>query len=303
MTVAATHYPHALILPGTPNVEIVQLDSAEPNDNLNELIAHASGDPLPSFVGFMDAAPGFGFTSTQIANLLDEVATLGVAVDYAGSNVDVEYREGNNAGLRQAIATTTHLRGRCGNAMLAFESLSAQQGQPATFRGRMYFRSSDGVTKPITWTDGVAITATQKVDSVYTLGPLKLNGSFVGGGQGAEWNNRLQVEEVRGDGEPFPTYTEIDNFRTMLTYRARNTALLATYNDPTAVTSLTLFLRKKLLNGYVVPDGTAEHIALTAAAGVVKAVSAAEKGVTELQILLNQDSGALFAIDTTAAIA
>lgn len=302
MTVPATHYPHAIIIPSGP--EIVQLNSAEPNANLNELIAHASGDPIPSFTGIMDSAPGFSFGTSQIKDILDEVATDAVIANYSGSNVDVEYREGVSGGTRAAIATTTHLRGRCANASLLFESLSAQQGQPAELRARLAFLSSDGLTNPITWTDGVAITATDKVQHQFTLGPLKLNGSFIGGGQGMEWDNRLTIDEAMADGEVFPTYHDVESYVTQIVYRTRNTALLATYNDPVAITSCTAFLRKKAANGYLVANATEEHIGLTAATGFVKARTASgAKSIVELVLQFNQSAGALFTVDTTAAIA
>lgn len=302
MTIATKHYPHALILPGSPNKEIVQFESASPNEELTELIAHASGDPLPSFVGFMNAKPGFTFSSTQLKTLLDELSAAAVVKSYIGSNLDIEMREGTIGGARIAIATTTHLRGRCGNAVLVWESLSAQHDGQASLSGRVVMLSADGTTKPLTWTNAVAVTGTTKVQHIYTLGPLKINGSFVGGGRSAEWNNRLTLDESASDGEPFNTWVDIEQYQPQLIYRARNAGLLATYNDPVAVTSCTLFLRKKLANGYVVPDATEEHIAITTTAGVCKA-----RGATgdEVELLLNftQDTGAVFAIDTTAAIA
>lgn len=303
MTIGTKHYPHAIVLPGTPNKEIVQFESADPNEELTELIAHASGDPLPSFAAFMNAKPGITFSSSQLKTLLDELVAGGTVVkSYIGSNVDFEFREGTLGGVRVAIATTTHLRGRCGNAVLVWESLSVQHDQQAMMGGRVAMLSSDGVTKPLTWTDGVAISATTKVGNIYTLGPLKLNGSFVGGGQSAEYNNRLTLDESASDGEPFNTWLDVDNFQPQLVYRARNAALLSTYNDPTAITSATLFLRKKLANGYVVPDATEEHIAITGTAGVVKA-RGASGGTVELVLNFIQDSGVVIAVDTTAAIA
>lgn len=305
MTIATKHYPHALVLPGSPNKEIVQFDSAEPNNELAELIEHASGDPLPSFVGFMNSKPGFTFTSSQLKTLLDELSAAAVVKSYIGSNVDIEFREGNLGGSRIAIATTTHIRGRCGNAVLAWESLSAQHDSKATLRGRIVMLSADGTTKPLTWTDSVAVTSTAKVQHIYTLGPLKVNGSFIGGGRSAEWNNRLTLEEAASDGEPFNTWVDIDKYQPQLMYRARNTKLLVDFNDPTAVTSLTLFLRKKLANGYIVPDATEEHIAITATAGVAIAtgVTGENGGETQLMVNFNQDTGSVFSIDTTAAIA
>lgn len=302
MTIPATHYPHAIILPG--GAEIVQLNSVEPNANLNELIAHASGDPLPSFTGVMDAAPGLSFETTQIKDILDAVSTLGVIANYSGSNLDVEYREGQTGGTRIAIASTTHLRGRCTNASLCFESLSAQQSQAASLRGRLYFLSSDGITNPITWTDGVAVTGTAKVQHMYTLGPVKINGSMIGGGQSMEWDNRLTIDEARSDGEVFPTYHDVETYMTQVIYRSRNTALLSTFRDPTPITSWTSFLRKKKSNGDLVANATEEHIALSAADGVVQARSASgEKGIVELIAHFAQDSGTLFSVDTAAAIA
>lgn len=303
MSITTTHYPNAIVLPGSPAKKIVQLEDVVPNANYQDLVLRASGEVFPSYTGALTASPDFTFGTTQLKTILDELSANGLVKDYGGGNLDIEYREGKNAGLREAIATTTNIRGRCPNAMLAFLSLSADQGAPARMRCRLAMRSTDGITGPITWTDGVAISAEDPVQHIYTLGPLKINGSLIGGGQSVEWNNQLSINDVAGDGEIFPSYTEVAGSEAQVIFRARNAGLMTTFQSPVPISSLTMFLRKGANDGMLVANSTQEHIALTAAAGVVKARTASGDATSvELICHLRHVDGVLFTVDTTAEI-
>lgn len=300
MATSTLYYPHAIVLPS--GVEVVQLEDMTPAQNIRDILGFSTGDPLPSYSGSEDATPDLTFSSSQLADLLPLMTIYGCMADLSAGNVDIEYRSGNNRGAREAIASAEHIRGRmASNAAMVLQSLSATQGGRATGRFRV-LPLWDGTNDPIQWTSGVAVTATDKVQHYYTMGPIKLNGSFVGSVTSMNWENNVRLNEMSSDGEVYPTFADVDSLAPTVNFRVRNTALHATYKNGAALTALIVYLRKKLSSGYNVADATAQHIALTAAAGTVKSRQISGREL-EISCQLTQSAGAVYTISAASAIA
>jgi hypothetical protein len=302
MSVPALYYPHAIVLPSS--TVISQLSDLGPGYELDDLSEFAAGQVGPQFVGSGKSMPQVSFSSTQLSSLLAEIDTLGVCKSLAAGNTDVYYRKGASLGARVAAASSAHIRLRmASNGLLAWQSIQCDQDRTAEIRARI-LPVWDGTNNPLVITGSTALAGASAVNSIYTLGPIKINGSFVGGLTTLSWENNLEYEEVGSDGEEFISYGGIRSVRPVITFRTKNAEVLSTFGAKgTAVTALSCFFRKRQSAGINVADNTAEHISLTHTAGVVKAqrISNAE---AEVQVHLRQaaENAACFTINVGVVI-
>lgn len=313
MTTNIVYYPHAIYAPGI--ITITQLSDVQPSHNFQDLTEFAAGQVGPQFTGTHMAAPDFRFNTSQIKAILDAciAGNYEIARDI-GSTADVyvQYKAGRNLGARMPDdnggAGGSHLFGRMQeNAMLAWESLTARQGGLVELRCRIgaIYKASTG-NDPLVFTSDNDITVVSDVAHLFTLGPIKLNGSFVEGITEASLENNIVYEEESSAGDNFLTYLGIKTYRPVLRFRTRNAAVLTTYGPRgTALTALSFFLRKKLLSGINIADATAENIGFTGETGTIKAREIqGGDAVAEVTVDLRMSAQntPAFAINTATAI-
>jgi hypothetical protein len=305
MSTTTVYYPHAIVAGAV--FTLTQLDDVAPSHNFQDLTEFAAGQVGPQFTGTHLASPDNRFSSSQITSILDACVAgrYNVIRDLSAGNVDVEFKAGENLGTRVADASLAHLRGRmANNAAICWEGFSARMGAVVSLRSRIVAVMVGG-NDPLIFTSGVALTAASAVSHLYTLGPVKINGSFVNAVEEVDWQNNLAYEEVASDGEGFLTYFSVRTLAPVITVRTRDLAVVTAFGTKgTALTSLSQFLRKKLASGINEPDASTVHIALTATTGTVKARQIASN-MAEVQIHLRQSAQnvAPFAVDTASAIA
>jgi hypothetical protein len=265
------YFPHAVF---SSLVSITQMSEVQPGHNFMDLSEFSAGAVGPQFTGTHMASPDNRFSTTQIKGVLD-VCISGdyrVARDMSGTTVDAEFRAGDLFGARASTGVLANIRMRMAdNSMLCWESLSARQGGLAELRVRS-FCASVGGNDPLVTTSGTTLNAASAVNHLYTLGPVKLNGTTHQGVQEASLDNNLSYIEEGAEGDGFPTFIGLDSYAPILTFRTRDLSVLSTYgNRGTPLTALTWYLRKKLNSSINVPNATPQHIAITAAAGTIKA--------------------------------
>ena len=302
------YYPHAIYAGGV--FLITQLSDVEPGHNFQDISEFAAGQVGPQFTGTHMASPDNRFSSTQIKSLLDACTdTYGIIRDLSGVTVDTEYKAGDKFGSRIADATTAHLRLRAQeNTMLAWESLSARQGGLAELRCRLVhlFNSATG-NDPLVSTAGVALTNVSAINHLYTLGPVRLNGTVMEGVQSAVLDNNIDYEECAGEGDAFLTYIGVSSYRPVFTFQTRNLAYLDTYGERgTALSSWYWWLKKKIASGINVADATVEHILFSATTGTIKArrIQSGGKPLAEITVdfTMSAQNTAAYANDTTSDI-
>lgn len=305
MTTTTVYYPHAIVS-GTPALSLTQLDDVQPSHNFQDLTEFAAGQVGPQFTGTHLASPDNRFSSSQIKDIFDACVAgkYNVIRDLSAGNVDVEFKAGENRGTRIADASLAHIRGRmANNAAICWESFSARMGSVVSLRARIVAVMVGG-NDPLIFTNSVAITATSAVSQLYTLGPVKVNGTFLSAVQDVEWTNNLQYEEIADSGEAFLTYFSVMRLAPVLTIRTRDLSVISTFGTRgTALSSLSQFLRKKLASDINEADASAVHIGLTATTGTVKARQIATN-MAEVAIHLRQSAQntAPFSINTATAI-
>lgn len=299
------YFPHAIF---SSVVSLTQISNVTPSHNIVDIAEFAAGQVGPQFHGTHMASPDNRFDCSQLKSLLDAciAGDYNVCRDLSGTSVDMEFKAGELRGARVAEATTGHFRLRMTtNAFLCWESISARQGATAEARCRVV-AAFDGTNDPMVATASVALQATSAVNALFTLGPIKLNGTTHQGVQEADWVNNNSYQEEGAEGDGFPSWVSLETYAPVLTFRTRDLSLLSTYGRSTALSSLTFYLRKKLASGVNVPNATEEHIAFTADQGTIKArqISGGGRPMAEVSVHLNLDAASTpaFEIDTTAAI-
>lgn len=273
MSTLLVYYPHAIYLPG--GTVISQLSDIQPAHNFMDLTEFSASQPVPQFTGSHQAAPDNRFSTSQVKAILDACTDYNIAKDYSGlGNVDVEYKAGLNLATRTADATTSHIRGRAtANTMLIWESFTARQGQIVELRCRLVhvYNASSGVD-PLVFTNAVALTNVSAIAYLFTLGLTKINGTSLTAVEEVTWNNNIEYEEVTSDGDGFLSYCGIKRTRPTVSINTLDLTLVNSFGTRgTALSALSVFLRKKLASGLNVADATAQHISLIATVGTVKA--------------------------------
>jgi hypothetical protein len=256
---------HGILLDGP--TWIGQLEDVTPAQNVDELISYAGGATVPSFVGGNQVLPRIEFSTTQIKTILD-TCTSGDGVsckDYSAANVDLFYRKLDNFGTTDAIGTASHLRIRAVRSLMYWTRIEARQGAPATI-DVVIVPTYDGSNKPLQGLGAQTIAANINVADQFTLGPVKLNGSWIDGVQGWTFDQGLSELLTPSDGQVHATFCGLHRSQPVLTIDTPDLGQWPTLDDPgLSVTALIAFLTKKHATALSnVADATVEHIRFTA---------------------------------------
>lgn len=283
------YVPHAINF--ASGTDLTQLDALEPDFGLEGFRVHSASEVLPGFSGNMFSRPVLAMQTTQIKDVLDKTTLDNVAIGYAATNTDLEFRLVASLTGRAAIAATSNLRLRSANALLSWNSISARMGQLATINFT-FLPISDGTNAPLVYTGGVAITGTSAVQAVFEVGLVDLNGTDLCA-QGVEINTNLTYFERRCAGSPYLEYVAVDKgFITIDIDVEDSTVPMAMLPAGSALSSLSVWLRKKAASGINVANATAEHILISGSVGTVRPM-----GPKKFQVELHSVS-----VATTSAI-
>lgn len=303
MTTSTVYYLHGI---NTGSTFLSQVTEAATATNLADLLEFASGQTGPQFSGSSFAGQDVSFTTRECAALLALLTTANCAAALNGGNVDVYYKAGTPFGTRVADATTSHLRMRmASNSLLYINGLRASQGGTAEASARIVPVSVGGAA-PLVPAGSLALAGTSAVNHVYTMGPVKVNGTTLAAVQDIDVQWNVVPDIVADSGDPYFSYVGIASQSPTVTFRTRDTGIIATYAQTgAALSALVVYFRKRSTSGINVADGTAEHIALTASAGTlrVRQVSGMT-GVVECQATLIKPNATTdpLTISTTSAI-
>lgn len=272
MPTSVVYYPHAIYLPG--GTVLSQLSDVQPAHNFVDLTEFSASQPVPQFSGTMQASPDNRFGSSQVKAILDVCTDYNIAKDFSGlGNVDLELKAGVNLGVRTPDANLAHIRARgTANTALFWESFTARQGQVVELRCRLVhiFVAASGVD-PLVFTNSLALTNASDVAYLFTLGPVKINGTLLNEVEEVTWNNNITYEEVISDGDGFLTYCGVRRTAPTISIKTKDAAAMSLFGTRgTAASAIWVYLRKKLQSQINVADATAEHIKFVGSAGTIK---------------------------------
>lgn len=281
MTTTNVFYPHGIraVLTSDGVTELFMLsliDDMTPSNGFEDLTSWCAAQVGPQEVGIQRALPDLRFSTPQLGTVLGLMVTgdYYISRDLSLYNVDCLYRAGANLGSRVADATLAHLRMRmANNAMLVVESIQADEGQLASARCRLaaVLNSQTGAD-PLVATAGLANAGIASGGRLFTMGPVKLNGTFMTGGVSMSIDFNPEYDEESSHGDGFLTYVGIRRYRPVITIRTRQTDYLATFGSRgTALSSLSCYLASKLASGINEAAASSVHIKYTATTGTIKA--------------------------------
>jgi len=288
-----------------------QIQNFRISTGLQQILQNGDGAVDPSFVGIMSQKPMLRFSTTALATGLAACGLSGAVIDADGSYPGLEAWFQKMAAGSDRASGANHLKMTGAKGILVPRSLRASQDGTATLEFEAIF-VYDGTLDPVVIAASQALSGSPAVGEMFTVGPVKINGSFLEGIQDITFDFGIKLITESGDGQVWPTFVGIMSREPSLRIRTTDLTALSTYGitgAAIAASDVVAFLRKiaEGTSGRVADDG-GEHISLTAAQGIitVENESASQDGVgsADLVITPSKASGTdIIAISTAANIA
>lgn len=312
----ALHRPHAIVLPGSgADVTITQFTSFAVNKQFAMYRARAASAVSPQWSGVDEGNPQIDFGSVDLKKLFDHfnsaMGQAGIVVGYDPvvntGTVKVLYRKSKKRGLRETLTDAVHDRyDLVNNGMVYWRTLAAQagRGNRASIECTLKAVSNDGLN-PLTYVGSSALSGDESIDSLFVLGPLKLNTVLLNSVSSFRLDNQIQAKETVNDGLPYGQYADIESSEPMVTIESADLTLEATYAAPVAITSFSFYLRGLKKNGLPYADNEAKHIKFSGTAGTAVLGQVQNMpGQVTLQVALDKvnDATPPFTIATNVAI-
>jgi len=265
---------------------------------LVESIVKGDGSPYPTHIAPMEQRPSITFSTTELAALLTKIGVLGWTIDspvilYCQKLSDT----GRSAGSDHVVLTV--------NAGVVIPvQITASQGQGG--EARMSARivpTWDGTNIPIIPSTG-ALAGTPAVGSVYTVGPVKINGSWPGGVQSINVNFGITDQSMMADGEGWAR----NNFRIGMdpiimidTTEATSLYTLGMAGTAAASTTAVFFTRIKGSDQSMrYAANESQHVSIAAQGRVSVRTIGQDPVSTSIQITARKVSGTAVLVASTA---
>jgi len=294
-----------LVVCATPSVTVGGVSNWRLSTGMNRLVEAAGGQVDPTFVAIMALAPVLGFTTRQLT-ALSSFGISGAQITTLDAYVQKLLAYGTRGGAG------THTKISIPTGICVPRTLSAQQGQRAELALDAVAISSTGAAAAATVTTGQNLPAGGGVTEVFTLGPVKINGTALDcEAVNVDFGVSLQVDS--SGGQVFPTFVAVMDRRPSIRLTPKDMDSFNTfYNSGAfglaqAATDSLVYFRKLAAGGLRVADETAEHVQLAIAAGLISLEAGdarhGERATTDVVITpISNGTDAIIAIDTTAAI-
>ncbi|MGE3666647.1 MAG: hypothetical protein AB7G51_08490, partial [Steroidobacteraceae bacterium] len=202
-----------------------------------------------------------------LKGLLDLMGVTGAST--AAGNVDLYFKKATDLGIREADASTVHQRLRAAQGYVYWTGIEASQGNEAQLATR-FCTTFDGTNNPLVAAGGVALAGTPTAAEQFTLGPIKLNGSFLTGVRSWSLDLGFDTYEELADGDVFPTFFGMKQIMPVLTFRTLDETLWSSLTPSgTAISAAIAYLRRKQADSANYADGSSQHIAFTATNGII----------------------------------
>jgi hypothetical protein len=288
---------------GTLSVDQLDGQDYNPGVNLQRYIPPGSVDPANN--SMLMADPRMSFRTRDLANVLDAISATAGLVCSGGAVFRFQQR--NAEGTFKTGGSHITLTSAAGWAVLT--GLSASQGQDAEATVQ-YLANGSGVIGEDPF---VAVTNANfsGVDApahntLFTLGPMKIGSTFIEGLQGMQVDFGLQIKRDFHNGEIYPRSSHTETRLPRITMNSLNPAVMS--NITSALlgnigSSIVLFLQKRTTgDGAIVAHATAEHVAVTIAAGSWRAESIGAAGTGDANVSVGIDPTGTITVSPASAI-
>ena len=246
-----------------------QIDDPQPSAELQEVIERGTGAVEPGLLAVGDRAPALSWGTKDLLTWASVFTTAYgadneskyVIAPQAGASV-IRYQKTLSGSTRYGTAATEHLVTTFRSSVATWQGLSADQGGNASVRMRLD-AVYDGSNEPISIAAGQALSGGSTPVSLYTLGPIKLNGSFASGVMSSSVEPNANLQKLFSDGVDMPTFAYIDGVGHVVTFTTNTVSLQQSSGYHFAITALIVYYRRRTPNGRNYADGSSQHIKLT----------------------------------------
>jgi len=185
------------------------------NPGLAQLISSGSGAVDPSFVSNGQIQPEMTFDTTAIKTAL---ANLGGISGEPLANYTFFFQKMLDGGLRGGALA--HIKVVAAAGIIVPTRIAAAQGGEATIGYRVVPKSADGSASPLAFTGSQSLASGQdKVDEVYTMGPVVINGTALDGVENWSLDFGINLSIIIADGHIYPTFIGVMTRAPSLTVR------------------------------------------------------------------------------------
>ncbi len=302
-------YPHGAYLLGA--TFLGQADDLQADINPEELVSHATGDPMPGFTGAKKTEPEFRIDTMDLSTVFTLVAGGDEALvrSLAAGNADLMFRQSKNQSTREAVGASEHVIYRMiQSAMLFWDSFEVSQDGEAKVNTRIVATYAAG-QPTLTLLNSQTIPAAPAITKLYTVGKVVINGTTLNRIKKISWNNGVNVEKEPADGEAQASHVCIGKAKPVVQVDTQELEQIQAFGSEgyalNGTTGLVVYLRRRQQGKINYPDNSAVHIKLQATTGAVFwSRTSGEKAIGQVNIGLQRPSngGAVWAITQDVVI-
>jgi hypothetical protein len=215
----------------------------------------------------MAAAPRFTGTTCKLATFFGKVGAEGLVV----ALLDL-YAQLTDQTTAKRSSGSGHDKYTMATGLLLPRQLSVSQGQPAKVTWEAIGVNAAGTTNPVIRATA-AMPAITGVTELFTLGPIKINGTSYEGIQDLTVDFGCTERVHVGSGAVYPQLVYLETIAPRVTIKTEDSGLIAvltTEGVAQGTTDSLLYLRKMDKNGKRVGDATPEHICIAVDDGIWK---------------------------------
>lgn len=265
--------------------------------NGNPIAGTASGAPDVSEYFGGPSDPQATFESADIAGILAGLSvTAGLHV--LTGTITIPYNKRANGGTFAGATANAQLNAT--NALIIPTAFRCNQDDEAAIAELMvYFRSTDGVTVPVTISVGQTLAA-QSFNAQYGMGAGSINGAAIPELVGISVNTGITIDPQRTNGGIYPSALFIKDRRPSIDFTFEDLDALATYSAQfTVMTAAVAYFRKRAGVSYAA-DGSLVHIKFSFADGITTTETIQAAGTNRASATLRCYGETLTATPTSA---
>jgi|GEM_PF-4606283 len=270
--------------------------------NIAETLQGGDGSLYNTFAATLGAAPALRFTSVKVAQNRALSGAAGAAI---GTAVEAFLVEEEAFGTRKSTGQKLALS----NGVIVPRTISADQGGVARLAQEIVLGGAAAGGAPYSFTADQTVPTAATVDELFTLGPITVDGTSIGGVQSLSFDFGVGLSAVQSDGQTYPRLVAVNAVAPRLTFDTNNIGLLLS-SDP----SLGGLGSLELNAGDAEPVAVAAYLAELTEGGVIGStgekitcsygllvprsltVSAAGDAVLSYEVVLGGHTGAPFSL-------
>lgn len=246
-----------------------QVLDPQPSAELQEILERGTGSTEPGLLAVGDRSPALTFGTNDLATWASvftgaygsDNETKYAIAPQSGASV-IRYQKTLSGSTRLAAGGTSHLVQTFRSSVATWSSLSADQGGNASVRMRLT-SVYDGSNEPISIAASQALAGGTTPVSLYTLGSIKLNGTFVSGVMSSSVEPGTNLQVLFSDGLDMPTFAYVSDVGWVVTFTTNTISLQQSLGYHFAITALLVYYRRRTPNGRNYADNASQHLKFT----------------------------------------